>query len=135
MNPYEIAKYFLEFAKELVGLGSTLQKAKLEKRTRLAEHLDNIAGCLEAIGIAFNKKEEPHEQCGALEEYARSLPNVCKGILSEADIERFKELLERKAHGRAVLFILHDETSRKAEIDLMARAAGELKALAGSLKV
>src|SRR5260370_2737859 len=101
MNPYEIAKYFLEFAKELVGLGSTLQKAKFEKRTRLAQHLDNIAGCLEAIGIAFNKMEEPHGQCGALGEYVRSLPDVCKGILSEEDIERFKELLESKADSRA----------------------------------
>jgi hypothetical protein len=52
---YEIAKYFLEFAKELVGLGSSLQKAALEKRLRLAQLIESISTCLENIaGSATN---------------------------------------------------------------------------------
>jgi hypothetical protein len=41
-------------------------------------------------------------------------------------ISRFRELLQKKVHSRALLYIVRDETSRKTEIDLMARAAGQL---------
>jgi hypothetical protein len=132
---YEIAKFFLEFAKDLVGLGSTLQKAKIEKRIRLAQYLENISTCLHSIGEAFSKHEEPYGLFGELEEYVRSLPNVCSGLLADTEILRFQRLLEGRAHGRAVVIISHDETSRKSEAEIIARAAGQLKALANSLKV
>src|SRR5262249_16158335 len=111
----EIGKYFLQFAKELIGLGSTLQKAKLDKLIRLAQYAENISTCLQVIGEAVGKNKEPHGQCGELDEYVRSLPDVCSGLLTETDIQRFQDLLERRAHGRAVALISHDEASRKSE--------------------
>jgi hypothetical protein len=132
---YEIAKYFLEFVKELMGLKSSVEKADLEKRTRLAQYLENISTSLNAIGAAFAKKEEPDAQCGELDEYVRSLRHVCGGILADSEISRFEGLLQGRANGRAVMFISDDAVARKTEAQLMAKAAGQLKALANSLKV
>lgn len=131
---YEIAKHFLQFAKELVGLGTTLQKANLEKRTRLAMHIEGIADCLTAIAVAFRERRVPNEQCGALDEYVRSLPTTCEGVVSADDIEHFQETLQMRAHARAMMSIFTDDKATEDEIDGMDRAAGQLKAFASSLR-
>ncbi|MEA5505790.1 hypothetical protein VB735_22290 [Halotia wernerae UHCC 0503] len=120
---YEIAKYFLEFAKELVGLGSSLQKAELEKRLRLAQLIESISTCLESIADSFREGKEPHKSCGELDEYVRLLPEVLDGVVSEETSTHFLYLLSRRrAHARAVMFIMHDQEPLKREIALMDKA-------------
>jgi hypothetical protein len=131
---YEIAKYFLEFAKELVGLGSSLQKAALEKRLRLAQLIESISTCLENIAGSFREGKEPHKSCGELDEYVRLLPEVLDGVVSEETSTHFLDLLSQRAHARAVMVIIHDQEPLKREIALMDKAAGQLKAFANTLK-
>jgi hypothetical protein len=89
---------------------------------------------LNAIGAAFGKNEEPHAQCGELAEYVRSLRQVCGSTLANTEISRFEALLQASAHGREVMLTSKDAVARKTEAELMAKAAGQLKALANSLK-
>ena len=132
---YEIAKYFIEFAKELVGLGTTLQKADLERRIRLAQHIENISKCLEDIAQSFRDNHQPYKSCGELDEYVYSLPDVCEGMVDDSAIRRLVDLLSHRAHGRAVTFIGTDDVQKKEESNLMDQAAGQMRAFASTLKV
>ena len=113
----EMGKFFLQFAKDLVGLSATLQKSTLEKRNRLAEHLEKIAECLTGIASSFQEKQVPFEQCGALDEYVASLPSVCEGIVPSPDIERFQKVLGKRAHARAMMSVFSDESATQNEIN------------------
>jgi len=135
MFVFEIAKYFIEFAKELVGLGSTLQKADLERRIRLAQHIENISKCLEETAQSFRDNREPYASCGELDEYVWSLPDICKGMIDDTTIQRFVDLLSRRAHSRELFFFVHDDVQKKRESNLMDQAAGQLRAFASTLKV
>jgi hypothetical protein len=131
----EIGKFFLQVANDFIGHIATFKKMKFEKRERLAEHIKNIANCLKAIADSFQEKRVPFEKCGELDEYVASLPSVCKGIVPPEDIERFQNVLQKRAHARAMMSIFSDESATQNEVNQLASASGQLKAFANALIV
>ena len=82
-------KTLLNFGKTLFGLKADLEKAELERRKRIADYLDKVVDSLRDTVAGFRVNQLPHEACGALSGYVRSLIEAVGTSIESEQLEHY----------------------------------------------
>ncbi|MBI4510924.1 MAG: hypothetical protein HY698_14925 [Deltaproteobacteria bacterium] len=118
-------------ARELWGLRDTLISARRERRERIAALFQKIAQCLDEVEAKLLDNEVPHGQCEQLYTYVQELPGVIESVVGA---EKARKLGERLTEAYDVEMLYADlrlhPAERERELVALARAAGQLRALA-----
>ena len=95
-------------AKGLFGLKEKLADADLARRTRTADLLDKVAGCIENIAENFQNFDAMIPKCEELQEYRRSLIDVIGPQVGDIDRKRIEQWLESSVHARGMMLAAKD---------------------------
>lgn len=128
---YGIANKMLGLAVTLAGSKGDLGRVGTDKRTRLANHISRVAGCLQGIVDSDEAGKEIYGGCAELNEYLTSFRELLEQVLPEGRAARYVKELDRAANHRAFLFAHHAPEDYK----VIREAAGMLRALASELQV
>src|SRR5687768_16596551 len=91
----DIIKTIFEVGKNLFGLRTELEKAKRDRRDRVAVYFSDIAKLIEEVSASLKLKRYPHGSCAELEELANQMPETLKDLLPEKVIQdNHQKLLE-----------------------------------------
>jgi hypothetical protein len=137
---FDTIKTLLDFGKALFGLKADLEKTNLERRKRIADYLDKVADSLCNIVAGFRDNRLPHEACGALGGYVRSLIEAVGTSIEPEQLESYSSLLSSAALTRQLLYEVESyevESADKKEKALanLELASGEFRAIANFLRV
>ena len=135
MVMFETIKTLIDFGKTLLGLQADLEKTDLEKRTRIADYLDKNANCLHDIVVSFRNDELPHEACGALSGYMRSLMSAIGGVVNPEDLEHYSSLLTQANLTRQLMNEVKGTSQEEKALADLELASGEFRALANFLRL
>jgi hypothetical protein len=131
MEPfYEIAKKVVELLNALLGMRSTLSKESLESRIRVAQYLEHISECLDAITEA-GVNGEIYSSCAELREYLRSLDDVIGKEIGEDNVARYITILQKAVNSRSLWLTLHDPD----DLIVLRESSGRSRAFANRLRV
>ncbi|PVX27559.1 MAG: hypothetical protein CW716_01690 [Candidatus Bathyarchaeum sp.] len=128
----------LNVAKELWSIRQTFNKAKQDKREKMATYFENISSCLEQASATLRGGEIPHGKCGQMLGYARMFPETVEGVISEEKAEEFtSKLIE--AHGIEHATKIGEKEFADAvysdqQIGKIEEASGQFQALADSIR-
>lgn len=125
----------LEVAKELLGLGEHLKKAKKERREEVALFFEKVSTCLRDVMTSLMAETVPHGKCAEMETYARDLPGKVSDQLGKQKAEELGAKLWSAYAVEGLVAELHDRPSRDAELAKLDEAAGVFDALSNLVRV
>jgi hypothetical protein len=128
-------KTLFDFGKTLFGVKADLEKAELERRKRIADYLDKIADSLHDTAAGFKSNQLPHESCGALSGYVRSLIEAVGTSIEPAQLEHYSSLLSSAALTRQLLYEIESADEKEKALADLELAGGEFRAIANFLRV
>jgi hypothetical protein len=107
----------LAISKELLGLGSTLAKARQERRVSLADYLTHIADCIAKISQAVSVEGDTshYEFCEELNAYAFASEDIFHEMLSPEKADELSRKLIQAVMGRR----LYVEIANSDKITIM----------------
>src|SRR5438105_3107126 len=92
MDPFVMIRNIINVAKALLGLSSTLEKARRERRDGMATLFQRISDCLKSVAAEIEKGNNAPDLCRQMETYAKHLPEA---IGKEVGSDRAQELSEQ----------------------------------------
>jgi hypothetical protein len=128
-------KTLFDFGKTLFGFKADLEKAELERRKRIADYLDKVADSLIDTVAGFRDNQLPHEACGALSGYVRSLIEAVGTSIKPEQLEHYSSLLSSAALTRQLLYEVESADEKEKALADLELAGGEFKAIANFLRV
>jgi hypothetical protein len=132
---FDTIKTLLDFGKTLFGFKADLKKAELERRKRIADYLDKIADSLRDTVAGFRANQLPHEACGALSGYVRSLIEAIGTSIEPEQLEHYSSLLSGAALTRQFLYEVESADEKEKALADIELAGGEFRAIANFLRV
>lgn len=124
----------LSVAKALWHYKESFDKAKRDKRDRIASYFEQISECLAETSMMLRHDQYPHGKCGEMEGYANLLPETVGDIISEEKAQDLANQL-RSMHELEKLYSqLHDAPNKDEQLGKLEEASGILRALANSLR-
>jgi hypothetical protein len=132
---FDTIKTLLDFGKALFGFKADLEKANLERRKRIADYLDKVADSLCDIVAGFRDHRLPHEACGSLGGYVRSLIEAVGTSIELEQLEYYSSLLSNAALTRQLLYEVESADEKENALEYLELASGEFKAIANFLRV
>jgi hypothetical protein len=132
---FDTIKTLLDFGKALFGFKADLEKAELERRKRIADYLDKIADSLRDTVAGFRDNQLPHEACGSLSGYVRSLIEAVGTSIDPEQLEHYSSLLSSAALTRQLLYEVESADEKEKALADLELAGGEFRAIANFLRV
>lgn len=89
----DIAKTLFDVAKGLFDLRGDLRKAARDRRDRIAEYFDALAGLVGAVASSLRQGQYPHGSCAQLEALAALMPETLEGLVDDNAARGYQEKL------------------------------------------
>lgn len=124
----------LSVAKALWGYKDLFDKAKREKRDRIANYFEQISRCLAETSTMLKDNQYPHGACGEMLGYADMLPETVGGIISKEKAQDLANQLHSMHELEKLYSQLHDAPDKDEQLGRLLEASGILQALANSLR-
>ena len=133
----DIAKTIWEVGRGLFGVRGELQKARRDRRDRLANYFSDLASLIEEVSASLRTNQYPHGSCAQLQTLAQLMAKTLKGLADPDDAREYQEKLMRVWEIEQLFSQLQRQSNVKvnkclAELD---EAAGYFRATAAHLKV
>jgi len=124
----------LSVAKALFSFRGEFQKAKREKRDRIADLFEKISNCVKDVYSELKSDEVPHGKCAEMLTYANMLTDTVKDEIGEERAEELaKDLIE--AHEvEVLLWQLHNVPDKDLQLSKLDEASGVFMALANIVR-
>jgi len=129
-----IAEKILSAVKVLFGLKDSLAKARVERRTRMADLFEKVATCLEETAKELRAGSYPGGRCQELLTYAVELPAIVGDELGQAKAEEIGSAL-KAAHEVERLYADQGKPEGRENVAKLDEAAGLLRALGNIVRV
>jgi hypothetical protein len=133
----DIAKTIWDVGKGIFGIREELQKARRDRRDRLANYFSELAALIESVSASLRTNQYPHGSCAQLFTLAQLMSKTLKGLVEPEEARRFEEKLTRVWEVEQ----LFGELQRKPKTEVNKRleeldeAAGFFRATAAHLRV
>jgi len=131
--PFE-ATTILNAIKTLFSFGGSLSKASVERRGRMADLFEKVAECLDETAKEIRAGDFPHGRCQELLNYSVDLPAMIKDEVGAGKAQEIGSALV-DAHSVEKLFALREGLEGREELRKLDEAAGDLRALANTVRV
>jgi ubiquinone biosynthesis protein UbiJ len=133
----EIGKTIWDVAKGLFELREGLQKAKRDRKDRLAAYFGELAALLESVAASLGVNQYPHGSCAQLHTLALLMEETLKGLVPPLKAKEFQAELLRVWEIELLFGQLQSEPDPivKASLNELYQAAGFFRATAAHLRV
>lgn len=133
----DIAKTIWEVGKGIFGVRGELEKARRDRRDRLASYFSDLATLIESVSASLRANQYPHGSCAQLQTLAQLMAKTLKGLVDPEDARQYQEKLMKVWEIELLFGQIQGEpraevARRLAELD---EAAGFFRATAAHLKV
>ena len=133
----DIAKIILDVGKGLFGARNDLQKARRDRRDRLAAYFGDMAALIESVSASLKIQQYPHGSCAQLHALAQLMQKTLRGLVDPEEARAYQEKLMQVWEIEQLFGQLQskpDPLVQKSLIQLD-EAAGFFRATAAHLKV
>lgn len=132
-----IAKTIWDVGKSIFGLRADLQRARRDRRGRLAKYFGELAELIESVSASLRMNQYPHGKCAQLETLARLMSKTVKGLVEPEEARRLQDKLLQVWEIERLFGELQGLSKTKAEKHLVTldEAAGYFRATAAHLRV
>lgn len=133
----EIAKTVWEVGKGIFGVRGELQKARRDRRDRLAAYFSDLANLIESVSASLRVNQYPHGSCAQLQALAQLMSKTLEGLVDAKEAREYQDKLLRvweieQLFGQLQGMSKSKVSKRLAELD---EAAGFFRATAAHLRV
>jgi len=133
----DIAKTLWDVGKGIFGIRGELQKARRERRDRLANYFSELAELIESVSASLRTNQYPHGSCAQLHTLAQLMSSTLQGLVKPREARTFQKKLMRVWEIEQLFGELQGKpktrvNKRLVELD---EAAGFFRATAAHLRV
>jgi hypothetical protein len=133
----DIAKTILDVGKGLFGIRGELQKARRDRRDRLAAYFSDLAALIESVSASLKLNQYPHGSCAQLQTLAGLMQKTVQGLATPDEAKDYQAKLLRAWEIEQLFGQLQQKPQefacrKLAELD---EAAGYFRATAAHLRV
>jgi len=129
------ASLILSVANSLWNLRDQLNRARRDRRDRIAEYFASLSDCLGAVASSLREGDIPHGRCAEMEVYASKLPDTIGDVVGrEEAADQARALAEAHNVEWLVADLGPDEPERETRLADIERAAGIFTALATTMR-
>lgn len=133
----DIAKTIWDVGKGIFSVRGELEKARRERRDRLASYFGDLASLIESVSASLRENKYPHGSCAQLHTLAQLMARTLKGLVEPEEARRYQEKLLRVWEIEQLFGELQGKpkatvAKRLVELD---EAAGFFRATAAHLRV
>jgi hypothetical protein len=133
----DIAKTIWDVGQGIFGVRGELQKARRDRRDRLAAYFSDLANLIESVSASLRVNQYPHGSCAQLQALAQLMSKTLKGLVDAEEARQYQDKLLRVWEIEQLFGQLHSlprpkVSKRLAELD---EAAGFFRATAAHLRV
>lgn len=124
----------LSVARRLFEFKDALNRARRDRRDRIAEYFEQVSQCLAEVSGTLKKGKIPHGKCAEMQVYATRLPQTIGDQVAEAEVKSLSEQLESAHAVEALLSELSHSPHPDAELAKLDEAAGIFMGVAASIR-
>ena len=133
----DIAKTIWEVGKGIFGFRGELQKARRDRRDRLASYFSDLASLIESVSASLRVNQYPHGSCAQLQALAQLMSKTLKGLVDADEARQYQDKLLQvwkieQLFGQLQGLPKSQVSKRLVEMD---EAAGFFRATAAHLRV
>lgn len=131
----DIAKTIWEVGKGIFGIRGDLQKARRDRRDRLAAYFSDLAGLIESVSASLKIQQYPHGSCAQLHALAQMMQKTLRGLVEPSQAQDYQERLMRVWEIEQLFGQLQDDQKSRKSLVQLDEAAGFFRATAAHLRV
>lgn len=133
----EIVKTIWTLGKEIFAIRGELEKARRDRRDRLASYFSELAVLIETVSASLKIKKYPHGSCAQLHALAQLMQKTLRGLVSPEEARDFQDRLMRVWEIEQLFGQLERKRNSAVQKHLaeLDEAAGYFRATAAHLRV
>ena|ERR1051325_3662560 len=124
----------VNIARTLFGLKGDLEKARRDRRDRIADYFDAISRTVAEVAASLRQREVPHGKCAEMRTYADQLVETVGDEIGQQKAEPLAEQLKDAHEVELLLSEVYGATDAEEKLAQLEEASGLFKATATSIR-
>lgn len=123
-----------DLAQGLVGMKDSFEKAKRDRKDRIAEYFTTVGTIIQEAAEIFKKGEVPHGKCQQMLDQAEYFTQVVGDTIDEDKAKEFQQKLIESHEIEMLVYEILQSGDEKEKINELEKISGSFMALGAAIK-